>query len=885
MKYNFIEIEKKWQRIFSEKKPFSFENVFDEKGEKRDSKKKKFYALEMYPYPSGNLHIGHIRNYSIGDALARFKRLKGYDVLHPIGWDAFGLPAENAAIENKIHPAKWTFKNIDAMRSQLQKFGFSYDYDNEVCAAKPDYYKWGQWFFLKMYDMGLVYRKKATVNWDPIDKTVLAKEQVHEGKAWRSGATVQQKQIEQWYFKISNYAEELLNELDNMDEWPEKVKVMQRNWIGKSEGVVVDFIFAGKPFPIYTTRVDTIFGAKFMGLAFDHPKLEEYILDNAELREKVSLFKEKCQNINQSSDYEKEGIFLGTYVKNPASGEEVPIYVTNFVLAEYGTGAIMGCPAHDERDLDFALKYNLGVREVVRKVADTNSSANPSTNPSAKDEKGRVYKGAGELVNSGKYDGLDNELAKEVITKDLAGKGMAKKVVNYRLKDWLISRQRYWGNPIPMLKDDVGNYYPEDLENLPVYLPDDVEFSRSGNPLATSKSFVKVTRNKDGEDKVFFRETDTMDTFTCSSWYFLRYVDTKNLKEPFSKNKVDYYLPVDHYIGGIEHACMHLLYARFFHKVIRDMGLLKSDEPFKRLTNQGMVVSFSYFSPTLKKYYAKSSLVEDETKCPETGTDLVIKKEKMSKSKLNGVNLEELLERYSADSIRLFILFAAPIEKDLEWNEKGLEGCTRFLMKVIKWFEAIKSLSEFIEKPSSQGSNLGQNLEHNQEQNREKIMHLESLINQTIFKVENDIERMHYNTVISHLMIFINDASKITFTEVSPDVAQQIQAVLIKFLILLSPFAPFLSEEIFSYFKASEFLCHQEWPTYDPRFLKKSESEIVIQINGKIRAKLKVSNNLKKEEVMEKVKQEKNVLKYIDNKKVVKEIFVPSKLVSFVVKD
>ena len=849
--YDFKSIEKKWKNKIQTEKPFAF---------KKELLGNKYYCLEMYPYPSGNLHMGHVRNYSIGDVIARCKRLKGFNVLHPIGWDGFGLPAENAAIQNKVPPAKWTFENIDRMREELKCFGFSYDYDNEVCTAEPNYYKWGQWFFLKMWEKGLVYRKKATVNWDPVDKTVLAKEQVHEGRAWRSGALVERKQIEQWYIKITHYAEELLNGLNKLPNWPERVKTMQRNWIGKSEGVVVNFRFGNDDFPIFTTRMDTIFAASFMAIAFDHRNLENYVeKDNLELLKEVRKFKEKCQKINQDSEYEKEGLFLRSYIINPINQEKLPLYVTNFVLAEYGTGAVMGCPAHDERDLRFALKYSLSVRTAVQ----------GNENSFARDGKLReAYKGDGVLVNSGPYNGLNNQVAKKKITEDLEKKGLASRVVNYRLKDWLISRQRYWGNPIPMLKDARGDYYPEELSKIPVELPKDIEFSGTGNPLETSKSFREVVINpKTEQEKKLFRETDTMDTFTCSSWYFLRYVDSKNKQKPFDKELVNRYLPVDHYIGGIEHACMHLLYARFFHKVIRDMGLVDNDEPFNKLTTQGMVVSHSYFSPTLGRYFHSSELKENSKLCPITKKPLIIKKEKMSKSKKNGVELEEMLDKYGADSIRLFILFAAPVDKDLEWNEKGIEGCSRFIQKIIKWFN--KVTKDFEDFPTANDKN--------------EVRKLNLLINQTIYKVDKDINRLHFNTAISHLMIFVNEASRLNFSSLTG--REKVKKALKKFLILLSPFAPFISEELFDFFKPEEFVANQQWPSCREEWLESDEVDLAVQVNGKLRARVNLPANQDEETVFQLARSEKNIIRHISDKRIVKRIYVPNKLVNFVVKD
>lgn len=851
MKYDFKKIETFWRSFYQEKKTYHYNH---------DKTKPKFYCLEMFPYPSGDLHIGHVRNYSIGDTLARYKHLKGFNVLHPIGWDGFGLPAENAAIEKKIHPAKWTFSNIDRMREQLQQLGFSYDWDKEICTAKPDYYRWGQWLFIKLYEKGLFYRKKSSVNWDPIDKTVLAKEQVHEGRAWRSGAIVERKEIEQWYLKITDYAQELLDDLDQLNGWPEKVKTMQKNWIGRSEGALVNFPCQGKPFNIYTTRPDTIYGVTFMGIAFDHPHLSDYIIGDKNHQKTIQAFIEKCKKVNQNSDYIQEGMPTGSEVTHPLTKRKIPLYVTNFVLAEYGTGTIMGVPAHDKRDFAFAKKYHLLIISVIK---------NPLEKTLEKNLEGpeEVYTGEGVLCNSEKFNGLDNRKAISKIINYLEEEKMGSRKIQYKLKDWLISRQRYWGNPIPMLKNSQGEFVPEELANLPVTLPLDIEFVSGSNSLENNKNFITVEKN----GNTYLRESDTMDTFTCSSWYFLRYLDPHNQQSPFNPAIAKEMMPVDQYIGGIEHACMHLLYARFFHKALRDIGLLHCNEPFKNLLTQGMVISPSYFSPTINKYFSPTE-IQDKKTCPETGKPLIVKIEKMSKSKKNGIDPVEMINKYGADSVRLFILFAAPVEKDLEWNESGIEGCQRFILKLIKWSESIFSFNP--------------NSVHNS--NNKSYDDLLIAIDRNIAKVEEDIERFHFNTAISSLMIFINQAS--THQPYDNQSLTIYLEILEKFITILSSFAPYISDELYSkiLFKQGQLekksLRDSQWPSYNKKSLKSSSFIMPIQVNGKIRGKIEVAINIQKEEIITLAKQEKNVQSWLLNKTIIKEIIIPNRLINFVVK-
>ena len=849
MEYNFKVIEEKWLKIYKEKQAFSFQV---------NSKKPKYYCLEMFSYPSGKLHMGHVRNYSIGDVFARFKRANGFNVLHPVGWDAFGLPAENAAIEKNIHPAKWTFSNINNMRKQLQRLGFSYDYKQEICTAKPDYYKWGQWFFTKFYEKGLIYRKKASVNWDPIDKTVLANEQIQDGKAWRSGALVEKREIEQWYVKITNYAEELLEGLNTLKGWPERVIQMQRNWIGKSQGILVHFDCEGEDFPIFTTRPDTIFGVTFTAIAFDHPLIEKYIVGNEATTKKINEFINECKAIDQNSNYQKAGIFSGKWVTNPLNQAKVPLYIANFVLAEYGTGMIMAVPAHDQRDFEFAKAYKLPIKVVIQ-------NKEKSLIAEAMTE---AYTKAGTLQDSNEFNDLNNQIASEKIIKKIIEikKGTVK--VNYKLKDWLISRQRYWGNPIPMIKNSKGNFSIVKEIDLPVVLPENVTFSQSENPL-TLASFKEHTL-VNGEKVI--RETDTMDTFTCSSWYFLRYIDPHNQEEPFNSNKVNDWMPVDQYIGGIEHACMHLLYARFFQKALRDLGLVSSDEPFKNLLNQGMVLANSYYCEESRTFFSLEELKGNLTQSPKTGKKLIIKMEKMSKSKKNGIDPTQMIERYGADSVRLFTLFAAPPEKDLEWNEKGIEGCQRFLLKLVRWSRVV--LNYNVNNISNiEGNDLSK-----------EVIKYRTIYHKMVKKVTEDIEKkQQFNTAIASMMEFLNDIVKfVPENQVDIDF---IKEILYNFLIILSPFAPFICEEIGETFAKGICIYEANWPKYNLKFCEDMKVDINVQINGKIRATINVTKEISidKDLVFSKVKAHKNVEKYLKDKKIIKEIFIPGKIVSLVI--
>ena len=733
-------IEKKWQKKWKESKIFNVD----------EDKKEKYYVLEMFPYPSGRLHMGHLRNYSIGDAFARFMIMRGFNVIHPMGYDAFGLPAENAAIKGKSHPAAWTEQTIAEMIKQQEVLGLSYDWRRMVKTCSPEYYKWNQWFFLKFLERGLVYKKKSPVNWCPGCKTVLANEQVENGRCWRCKSAVEVKNIDQWFFKITDYADELLSDLDKLD-WPKRVKTMQRNWIGKSEGTLVNFHIKGSDdvIPIFTTRPDTLFGVTFIVFAPEHPKVMELVA-GTEYEKKVKKFINKVviedRFTRTAEDKEKEGMFIGKYAINPLNGEEIPIYIANFVLLDYGTGAIMAVPAHDQRDFEFAKKYKIPIKVVIT----------PKDKELKPEELKEAYVGEGVLVGSGKFNGITNTEAIKKINDYIEKNGYGKRTVQYKLRDWLISRQRYWGTPIPIIYCDKCGIVPVPEKDLPVELPTDVTFDGKGNPLKTSESFVKTTCPKCGGPAR--RETDTMDTFVDSSWYFFRYCDPTNDEAPFDKEKVKYWCPVDQYIGGIEHAIMHLLYARFFTKVLRDMGLVNIDEPFSRLLCQGMIT--------------------------KDGS-------KMSKSLGNIVEPKEIIKKYGADTARLFMLFTALPEKEFEWSDRGVESCFRFIKRVWKLVTEDALLSEKIT-------------------NKDK--YILTKLQRTIEDVTKKIAKFQFNLAIGSLMSFVNEVYKYKELPVNRDVYNE---VIEKVLILLTPFTPHICEELWEKIGKKPFISLEKWPEPD----------------------------------------------------------------------
>jgi leucyl-tRNA synthetase len=819
-KYDPKIVELKWQRFWEENRIFKTETV---------SGREKFYCLEMFPYPSGEIHMGHVRNYSIGDVIARYKRMQGYNVLHPMGWDAFGLPAENAAIKHNIHPSEWTYKNIEYMKQQLKRMGFSYDWDREVTTCKPEYYKWNQWFFLKMYEKGLVYRKHSYVNWCPSCMTVLANEQVIDNGCWRCDTKVIQKKLEQWFFKITNYAEELLKACDELTGWPEKVVLMQKNWIGKGEGLEVDFLIKGstEKLKIFTTRPDTLFGVTFMCLAPEHPLAERLVEDNDELERLKSKY---------GKEDEKVGIFTGHYAINPLNNEEVPIYVANFVIMEYGTGAIMSVPAHDQRDYDFAKKYDIPIKVVIVPEGYKGEIRNLILE--------EAYVDDGILIDSGQFSGLSSEMARKEITRFVEEKGWGKAVVNYKLRDWGISRQRYWGTPIPIIYCKDCGIVPVPDDELPVVLPEDVKITgKGGSPLLESESFIKVKCPRCRGDAR--RETDTMDTFVDSSWYFIRYcfekgeVDlVKRLKEKGSE--VNYWMPVDQYIGGVEHAVLHLLYSRFFVRVLRDLGLISISEPFQNLLTQGMVI--------------------------KDGA-------KMSKSKGNVVDPNYLVEKYGADTSRLFTLFAAPPEKDLDWSDKGVEGAYRFLNRV--WSIVYKNLQMLKEVKIGRDSIDVSVLS-------EDGLRLFRKTHQNIKKVTLDIERdFHFNTAIASLMELVNELS-VFKTEAKED-KEVFRFSVENLLILLFPFSPHISEELWEAIGNKPSLLQQRWPAWDESVATEDYVELVIQVNGKLRSKMMIPKDTSDDEIKRIALEDKKILGIVSGKKIKKMIVIKGKLINIVI--
>ena len=887
--YNPNEIEKKWQDKWAEKDVFKSENKTDGK--------ENYYVLEMFAYPSGKLHVGHLRNYAIGDAIARYKKMKGFNVLHPFGWDSFGLPAENAAIDHGAHPGKWTKANIDNMRRQLKLMGLSYDWDRELSTYTPEYYKWNQKFFIEMYKKGLVYKKKSFVNWCPDCNTVLANEQVEDGKCWRHSKTdVIQKELSQWYFKITDYAEELLQGHEELrGHWPEQVLTMQKNWIGKSTGSEVDFILDYKfennghthlklndkgevVISVFTTRPDTLYGVTYATVAPEHPLVEEIILkENPSIREAVERMINEDKIARTAEDKEKEGVFSGLYVLNPVNGEKVQLWIANYVLMDYGTGAVMAVPAHDERDFQFSKKYNLDLKIVVNPV-----DKNGNLEEVSVEKMENALVNSGVLVNSEEFNRLNSNEAKEKIIEKLEKIGLGKKTVNYRLHDWLISRQRYWGTPIPVIYDEDGNIYLEEEANLPVKLPTDIEFNGKGNPLETSEKFKNVILPNGKKGR---RETDTMDTFVDSSWYYLRYLDSHNDKEPFKKEDADNWTPVHQYIGGIEHAVMHLLYARFFHKSLRDLGYVDTNEPFKRLLTQGMVLGPSYYSQNERRYLFPREVEMKDGKpvSKETGEELATKVEKMSKSKNNGVDPEEIVKEYGADSSRVFTLFAAPPEKELEWNMNGLAGAYRFINRL---YLLISSTADFADKNASKENNYGINLDARSEKDKE----IQKKLHQTVKKVTDSIEDdFHFNTAIAAIMELLNDMTTykqnvIDKNDISSESKKVWHEVLEKVILLIAPFAPHVADELWSDLGNTTLTFEEEWPTFDEKLTVENNFNLVLQVNGKVRDMIPAQIGISKDDAEKLAFSSEKVQKFIDGKDVVKVIAVPNKLVNIVVK-
>ncbi|MFW6181388.1 MAG: leucine--tRNA ligase, partial [Spirochaetota bacterium] len=776
--YPFQQLEEKWQRAWEQAGLFAA---------RPDGKK--FYCLEMFPYPSGKIHMGHVRVYSIGDVLARFKRMRGHNVLHPIGWDSFGLPAENAAIERGVHPAAWTAENIANMKAQLKRLGYSYDWDREVATYRPDYYRWNQWIFLQMLERGLAYKREAQVNYCPRCTTVLANEQVENGGCWRCGTPVQLRSLSQWFLKITAYADRLLEELDRLPGWPERVKVMQRNWIGRSEGMMISFSLDGREFPIFTTRPDTVYGVTFMAIAPEHPLVDEIIASSPQadrLREFSDRVKKQDTADRIAEDYEKEGMFTGRYVTNPLNGEQVPLYIVNFVLMEYGTGAIMAVPAHDQRDFEFARKYGLPVKVVIQDPEGSLDSRSMD----------RAYTGDGINVDSGPITGLPNREGIERISDYIEREGLGRRTVHYRLKDWLISRQRYWGTPIPVVYCEVCGIVPVPEEQLPVILPEDVAFTGSDNPLHTSGEFLRASCPSCGGEAR--RETDTMDTFVDSSWYFLRYCSPRHDAAPFRPEEAGYWMNVDQYIGGIEHAILHLLYARFFTKFFKDLGMGGAEEPFERLLTQGMVPKETYRCPEHGFLFPEE--LTGELRCARCGREAAAGRvEKMSKSKRNVVDPDDIVRRYGADTTRLFMLFASPPERDLEWSDSGVEGAFRFLNRVYRLVEPLGPLFDrhrreldAYERELLEEGDIDRLAPPGSPERRAL-----TAAHRTLKKVTGDVgQRFHFNTAVAAIMEMVNFLSSLDPSSLE---GRELAAFLhgVKtLLVILSPFTPHLCDEL-----------------------------------------------------------------------------------------
>jgi len=858
MRYDPQIIEKKWQEQWEKESIFKVVE---------DPHKEKYYLLEMFPYPSGKIHMGHVRNYTIGDVVARTMRMKGRNVLHPMGWDAFGLPAENAAIENKIHPAQWTYDNIKYMKAQLKRMGFSYDWDREFATCDPEYYRWEQLIFIKMFEKGLAYRRRTFVNWCESCQTVLAKEQVEDGCCWRhTGQEVTIKEMDSWFFKITDYAEEILEYCEKLPGWPERVLTMQKNWIGKSYGAIIRFPLAGtgEVIEVYTTRQDTVYGATFLCFAPEHPMLRELVRGLPQEKEVLSFIDRtmKVAGYLRSADFTvKEGLFTGRYCINPVTGEKIPIFVANFVLFDYGTGAIMAVPTHDQRDFEFARKYNLPMRVVIQPLGE---ELREETMTGA-------YEGEGILVHSGPFNGMRNLEALESIASYLETEGKGNKTVNYRLRDWNISRQRYWGAPIPIIYCEKCGAVPVPEKDLPVRLPLDLELRpNGGSPLPHEPSFYRAACPKCGEEAR--RETDTMDTFVESSWYFARYACPDYDKGVLDEKRVDYWMPVDQYIGGIEHAILHLLYSRFYTRVLRDFGEVKVSEPFTNLLTQGMVCKEIQECPTHGFLFPSEV---SENKCVRCGAEVITGNIlKMSKSKKNVVDPEDLIQRYGADTVRMFCLFASPPERDLEWNDQGVEGSFRFLHRVWRVVDDnVDSLKRVV--PYSGGETLSGGL---------KDLHRRT--HQTIKKVSADIEdRFHFNTAISAIMELVNELNRVITDEENRNalgwavIREAVEAVI----ILLSPVAPHIADELWSRLGKKGNLLSVPWPRYEEEALEVDTKLVVIQVNGKVRGRIEVPAFWSDKEIEGEALKNGRVTSFIGGQPIKRVIVVRNKLVNIVI--
>ncbi len=859
-KYDFHKVEKQAQQYWKENKVFEVTE---------DSDKPKYYCLSMLPYPSGKLHIGHVRNYTIGDVISRYRRMLGFNVLQPMGWDAFGLPAENAAIKNNVPPAKWTYENIDYMKQQLNNLGFAYDWTRELATCKPDYYKWEQWFFTTLIEKGLAYKKMAVVNWDPVEQTVLANEQVDaEGRGWRSGALVERREIPQWFLKITDYADELLQEIDNLEGWPEAVKTMQRNWIGRSEGVEFDFKLENDSgvIRVYTTRPDTVMGVTYMAVAPEHPLATMAAENNAELQAFIKNCKKTGTSEAAVEAMEKLGMATGRYVLHPVTDEKIPVWVGNFVLMTYGTGAVMSVPGHDDRDWEFAKKYQLPILQVV---GSTTREADIQTGAFL-DKENTVS------MNSGQFNDLDFHNCFDAITEYLLEHANGEIKINYRIRDWGVSRQRYWGCPIPVIYDNEQNVHAVPVEDLPVKLPEYTEFTGVNSPIKEDPDFFQTT--VPGTDKPGIRETDTFDTFFESSWYFARYCcpDADGMLD----ERVNYWMPADQYIGGIEHAVLHLLYARFFHKLMRDAGLVNSSEPFTRLLTQGMVVAETFYRVKdngQATYYSwnEVDLTLDERGRIESAILLEDGKpvtvgnvEKMSKSKNNGVDPQELIDRFGADTVRLFAMFASPPDQSLEWKDAGVEGMNRFLKRLYRAVSLNVSSGGAV-KLDLTALNIN-----------EKNLHRKT--HETIKKVSDDIGRRYtFNTAVAAMMELLNDAGKLdnTSSQSNAVVSEALQCIV----LMLSPITPHICHTLWNALGKEGAVVDQSWPEYDTSALVRESIELVVQVNGKLRSKIKVPADASKEDCEAAAMSDENANRHMDGKTVRKVIVVPGRLVNIVV--
>ncbi|PKF62687.1 leucine--tRNA ligase [Psychromonas sp. psych-6C06] len=853
--YNPKEIEAKFQKNWDENQSFKATE---------DPSKEKYYCLSMFPYPSGKLHMGHVRNYTIGDVVSRYQRMQGKNVMQPMGWDAFGLPAENAAIKNNTAPAGWTYENIEYMKKQLKQLGFGYDWNRELATCQPEYYRWEQWFFTKLLEKDLVYKKMATVNWDPVDQTVLANEQVIDGRGWRSGAVVEQKQIPQWFIKITAYAQELLDDLDQLDEWPEQVRTMQRNWIGRSEGIEMDFKVVGsdETVSVYTTRPDTVMGVTYIAVAAQHPLALEAGKNNPEL----AAFSEKCKNQKlveaELATMAKEGVDTGLKAIHPITGEEVPVWTANFVLMGYGSGAVMSVPAHDQRDFEFAKEYGLDIKAVIK----------PTDNEVDVSQEAFTEKGI--CFNSGEFDGLDFTAAFDAVEAKLQSENKGKRQVNFRLRDWGVSRQRYWGAPIPTLTLEDGTVVPVPEDQLPVVLPEDVKMNGITSPIKADLEWAKTTYN--GQPAT--HETDTFDTFMESSWYYARYCSPQSDEQMLDPAKANYWLPVDQYIGGIEHAILHLLYSRFFHKLLRDFGLVESDEPFKKLLTQGMVLADAYYYEDEKGGKVWVSPSDAITETDEKGKVIAAKMAngqelvfdgmcKMSKSKNNGIDPQDMIDKYGADSVRLFMMFAAPAEQTLEWSDSALEGSLRFLKRL--W------------KVANDHVTAGEVAALDVKAHNDKQKTLRRELHKTISKVTDDLgRRQTFNTAIASVMELMNKVTKAPTADAQDRAI--IQEALVAVVKLLSPITPHICAELFEALGEQGDLLTTAWPSVDESALVEDSKLIIVQVNGKLRSKLTVAADITKEAVEALGLADENVAKFTDGKTVRKIIYVPGKLLNIV---